>query len=171
MRRWLAVPFALALAVAPIRVGAQEAQQPRGGSFSVGFGAFNMGHANPSGGVGMEYHLDNHPWKPRPSGKLSLIPTLGITGTSKDAWFGYAGLRADLNVTERWRLTPGFAIGAYDRNGDIDLGGPVEFRSSLDVSHALRNGVRLGVALYHVSNARLYQRNPGVNALAFVQTF
>ena len=153
MRRWLAVPFAVALAVAPIRVGAQEAQQPRGGSFSVGFGAFNMGHANPSGGVGMEYHLDNHPW------------------TSKDAWFGYAGLRADLNVTERWRLTPGFAIGAYDRNGDIDLGGPVEFRSSLDVSRALRSGVRLGVALYHVSNARLYQRNPGVNALAFVQTF
>ena len=95
----------------------------------------------------------------------------GITGTSKDALFGYAGLRADLDVTERWRLTPGFAVGAYERNGDIDLGGPVEFRSSLDISRALGNGTRVGIELYHISNARLYDRNPGVNALAFVQAF
>src|SRR5262245_24339750 len=104
MRRWLAAPLAFALALAPILARAQETQRPRDGSFSVGFGAFNMGHANTSGGVGMEYHLDNHPWKPRSSGRLSLIPTLGITGTSKDAWFGYVGFRADLNVTQRWRL-------------------------------------------------------------------
>ena len=31
--------------------------------------------------------------------------------------------------------------------------------------------MRVGVTLYHVSNARLYDRNPGINALAFVQTF
>ena len=31
--------------------------------------------------------------------------------------------------------------------------------------------VRIGLTVYHISNARLYDRNPGVNALAFVQTF
>ena len=90
---------------------------------------------------------------------------------SREAFFAYAGFRTDLDLTRRWRLTPGFAVGAYDRNGDIDLGGPIEFRSSLDVSSAVRNGMRIGVTLYHVSNARLYDRNPGINALAFIQTF
>jgi len=95
----------------------------------------------------------------------------GIAGSSKDAVFGYAGFRSDFNVTQKWRLTPGFAVGAYNRRGDIDLGGPVEFRSSLDISRAVSDTMRIGVALFHISNARLYDRNPGVNVLAFVQTF
>jgi lipid A 3-O-deacylase len=63
------------------------------------------------------------------------------------------------------------AVGLYQGNGDIDLGGPVEFRSSLDISRAFGKRLRIGVELYHISNARLYERNPGINALAFVQTF
>ncbi len=141
------------------------------GSFSVGAGPFNFGHAHSSSGVGLEYRLDSKAWKPRPSHRFSLVPALGLTGTSKDALFAYAGLRSHFDVTERWRLTPGFSIGAYVRNGDIDLGGPVEFRSSLAVSRALDSGPRVGLELYHISNARLYARNPGINALAFVQTF
>ncbi len=171
MRAGPTILIALALSVATAPVRARDTQSPHAGSLSVGVGTFNMGHANTSSGVGLEYRLDSRPWRPRESGRFSLVPAFGITGTSRNALFGYVGFRTDLDLTERWRLTPGFAVGAYERNGDIDLGGPVEFRSSLDVSRALRNGVRVGVTLYHVSNARLYERNPGVNALAFVQTF
>jgi lipid A 3-O-deacylase len=162
---------ALALSVAAGPVWARDAQSRHAGSFSVGAGTFNMGHAHSSAGLGLEYRLDSRSWLPRESARFALIPTVGITGTSKDAFFAYAGVRSDLDLTRRWRLTPGFAVGAYDRNGDIDLGGPIEFRSSLDVSTALGNGKRVGVTLYHVSNARLYDRNPGINALAFVQMF
>jgi len=161
----------LALSVAAGGVQARDTQSRHAGSLSVGVGAFNMGHAHPSDGFGLEYRLDSRPWTPRESGRFSLIPTFGITGTSREAFFAYTGLRTDFDLTRRWRLTPGFAAGVYDRNGDIDLGGPIEFRSSLDVSCAVRNGMRIGVTLYHVSNARLYDRNPGINALAFVQTF
>ena len=152
-------------------LGNRHSQPRHAGSFSVGVGAFNMGHSHRSDGFGLEYRLDSRAWRPRESGRFSLIPTFGLTGTSKEALFGYAGFRTDLDITRRWRLTPGFAAGVYDRNGDIDLGGPIEFRSSVDVSCAVRNGMRIGVTLYHVSNARLYDRNPGINALAFVQTF
>jgi len=163
------IALALSLAEAPVR--ATDTQSTHAGSFSVGVGTFNMGHAHSSGGFGLEYRLDSRSWRPRESARFSLIPTFGITGTSKEAFFAYAGFRTDLDLTQRWRLTPGFAVGAYDRNGDIDLGGPIEFRSSLDVSRAVGNGMRIGVTLYHVSNARLYERNPGINALAFVQAF
>jgi len=163
--------IALVLSAAAGAVDARDTQSPHAGSFSVGIGAFNMGHPHRSDGFGLEYRLDSRARKPRESRRFSLVPTFGITGTSKEAFFGYAGLRSDVDLTRRWRMTPGFAVGVYDRNGDIDLGGPIEFRSSLDVSCAVTNGMRIGVTLYHVSNARLYDRNPGINALAFVQTF
>ncbi|PYT14308.1 MAG: hypothetical protein DMF51_08810 [Acidobacteria bacterium] len=170
-RTWRTILIALALSVATGAVGARDTQPRHAGSFSVGVGTFNMGHSRTSDGLGLEYRLDSRAWRPRQSGRFSLIPTFGITGTSKEAFFAYAGFRTDLGLTSTWRVTPGFAVGAYDRNGDIDLGGPIEFRSSLDVSSAVGNGMRVGVTLYHVSNARLYDRNPGINALAFVQTF
>jgi len=163
--------IALALSVAAGAAQARDTQSRHAGSLSVGVGAFNMGHSHPSDGFGLEYRLDSRAWTPGRSGRVSLVPALGITGSSKEAVFAYTGFRTDWDVTRRWRLTPGFAAGVYDRNGDIDLGGPIEFRSSLDVSCAVGNGMRIGVTIYHVSNARLYDRNPGINAVAFVQAY
>jgi len=170
MRARPIVLIALASLVAAGPIWAQDSQRSRAGSFNFGVGT-SMGHSKSSAGVGLEYRLDSRSWTPREGGRFSLIPVFGITGSSKDALFGYVGFRSDFNVTRKWRLTPGFAVGAYDRSGDIDLGGPVEFRSSLDISRAVNDRMRIGVALFHISNARLYDRNPGVNALAFVQTF
>lgn len=171
MRRGSMLSIALALSMLTGAASGQDVQPRHAGSWLVGAGPFNIGHSHPSGGVGLEYRLDSRPWRPRKSGRFSMAPAFGITGTSRDALFAYAGLRSHLDITRMWRLTPGFSIGAYVRNGDIDLGGPVEFRSSLAVSRALTRGPRVGVELYHISNARLYERNPGINALAFVQTF
>jgi len=162
---------ALILTVTAGLMAAQNPEPPRGGEWSVGAGTFNFGHRRPSGGVELEYRIRSWSWRPRSSARLGLVPAFGLIATSKDALFAYGGLRADFDVTRRWRLTPGFAIGAYDRSGDIDLGGPLEFRSSLDISRALGARTRMGLTLYHISNARLYNRNPGVNALAFVQVF
>ena len=40
-----------------------------------------------------------------------------------------------------WRLTPGFAVSIYEEGSEgKDLGGPVEFRSSLELSRRLPGG-------------------------------
>lgn len=171
MRPGSILALALALSLLAGIVRGEDAQPRQAGSLSVGAGPFNIGHAHPSGGVGLEYRFDSRAWKPGASGRFSMIPALGVTGTSRNALFAYAGLRSHLGIGQRWRLTPGFSIGAYVRNGDIDLGGPCEFRSSLALSRALHRGPRIGLELYHISNARLYARNPGINALVLVQTF
>ncbi len=151
--------------------GAAERATIDRGEVALGVGLFNFGHDLPSTGFGAEYRLPairtgRLGWKP-----YALVPTVGISATSRSAVLGYGGLRADVDVTSRWRVTPGFAIVVYDGRDDIDLGGPVQFRSSLDVSRAFDIGLRLGISIYHISNARLYAHNPGVNCLVFVQTF
>ena len=57
-------------------------------------------------------------------------------------------------------LMPGLQAG-----GERDLGGPVEFRSLLGVGREVAPGTRVSVAISHRSNARLYEENPGVEAI------
>src|SRR5436309_6090024 len=104
--------IALALSVAGAPVQARDTQSQHAGSFSIGVGTFNMGHSHSSGGFGLEYRLESRSWRPRESGRFCLIPTFGITGTSKEAFFAYAGFRTDLDLTGRLPLASGFAVGA-----------------------------------------------------------
>src|SRR5262245_24471746 len=137
------IVLALVLAAAAGGAGASEVASGQGGSYTLGVGSFNTAHGRPSAGIGVEYRMNQMAWRPAAARRFSLIPTLGITGSSRNAIFGYAGLRSDFDLTDRWRLTPGFAVGAYERNGDINLGGMIEFRSSLDVSRAMSSGMRV----------------------------
>src|SRR5215470_16931469 len=104
MRPGPILTFALAVSVLAGAARGEDAERRHAGSFSVGAGPFNFGHAHSSSGVGLEYRLDSKPWRPRPSRRFSMVPALGLTGTSKDALFAYAGLRSHLDMTERWRL-------------------------------------------------------------------
>ena len=63
------------------------------------------------------------------------------------------------------RLTPAFAPGIVLAPGAGDLGHVVEFRSSLELSVAPGPMVRVGLGFSHISNARLGDRNPGVEVL------
>jgi hypothetical protein len=44
----------------------------------------------------------------------------------------------------------------------VDLGGPIEFRSGIEVAYHMENGMRLGLGWDHRSNLEIYARNPGV---------
>jgi hypothetical protein len=94
-----------------------------------------------------------------------LIPVAGVMMTSKSLAYGYAGLRADLLLGGRWVLTPGFAAGLYRQGDGADLGGPVEFRSSIELAYRLGAASCLGLGFYHLSNAGLYSLNPGSESL------
>ena len=56
-------------------------------------------------------------------------------------------------------------------NDHIDLGGPVEFRSSIEVSYALNRWTRLGVYVAHLSNASIYSRNRGAETAGLALSF
>ncbi len=82
----------------------------------------------------------------------------------KGAMYGYGGLNLDFAIG-KFYVTPNFMVGAYSRGDGKDLGGPLEFRSGLELSYEMENTHRVGVAFNHISNARIYTHNPGAETL------
>lgn len=98
----------------------------------------------------------------------SLEPALGTLGNEDGGLYGYFSLRFPFDLGERWRVTPFTGGGVYSAGDGKELGGPVEFRSGLEVSLRVSERVRLGLVYSHLSNAVLYDLNPGAEALALV---
>ncbi|MEM6793177.1 MAG: acyloxyacyl hydrolase [Acidobacteriota bacterium] len=93
---------------------------------------------------------------------LSLKPVAGFSGTDENAFWGYGGLRWDIPIWgERIIPTLGFAVSLYEDGDGKDLGGVLEFRSSFEIAYRFDNGHRLGLSVYHLSNASIYDFNPG----------
>lgn len=65
-------------------------------------------------------------------------------------------------------LTPSFAVGAYEDGDGKDLGGTLEFRSAVELSYRLDDRARLGLAFDHISNASIYDDNPGTESLVLM---
>ena len=57
--------------------------------------------------------------------------------------------------------------GIYTDNGGYDLGGPIEFRSGIELGYENRNGWRYALSYDHRSNAGIYDINPGIETVAF----
>ena len=113
---------------------------------------------------GVEYRFRSRGWE--------LVPAVGGAVTEDGAFWAYAGLRRPFRVGPGWRLTPGFAVALYEEGSTgKDLGGPVEFRSSLELSRRLAGGSSLGLAVYHLSNASIYDDNPGSNSVILSWAF
>jgi hypothetical protein len=96
-----------------------------------------------------------------------IRPVAGVLTSSKGGAYVYSGVVADIPLAGTLQLTPGFAPGIVLASGNRDLGSPIEFRSSLEISVVPVEPLRFGIALSHVSNGRLGQHNPGVETLTF----
>ena len=57
--------------------------------------------------------------------------------------------------------------GIYFENGGADLGGPIEFRSGIEIGYENRAGWRYALSYDHRSNADIYSPNPGVETYMF----
>lgn len=93
-----------------------------------------------------------------------FTPFLGVMATTDSAVYGYAGIGMDIFFGRRFVLTPNFAVGAYHDGDGKDLGNTVEFRSGLELAYRFDNRSRLGLAVHHISNAGLGDRNPGTES-------
>lgn len=133
---------------------------------AVSLGTFDLADRDPPTEVGIEVRL-----RPFQLGPIALAPVVGATATGDDGLWGYGGVRHDLELSARWILAPSFAVALFDEGDGKDLGGPVEFRSGLELAYRLRGGNRLGFVFYHLSNAGIYERNPGANSFALTFAF
>ena len=142
-------------------LGQSPADNGGASGWAFSLGAFDIIDSDKATEFGLEYRFDTFKlWR------LDLNPVLGLSATSEGNYWGYGGFRWDVPTgSERWITTLGFAVSAYEQGDGKDLGGVVEFRSSIDLAYRLRNGSRIGLSFYHLSNARIYDLNPGSESL------
>lgn len=93
-------------------------------------------------------------------------PVAGVLATSDQAVMGYAGVLVDIYFGRRFVITPSFTPGLYRKGDDgKDLGGTIEFKSQIEFSYRFDNRSRLGFGISHISNASIYDRNPGTETV------
>ena len=99
-----------------------------------------------------------------------LAPFVGAFGTGKGAFYGYGGFGFDINFSERFVVTPSAAVGYFTHGTGIDLGSNCEFRSGAEFDYRFDNLSRLGVGMYHISNAGIGKHDPGAEFVTLVLT-
>ncbi|HEX3128081.1 MAG TPA: acyloxyacyl hydrolase [Thermoanaerobaculia bacterium] len=99
-----------------------------------------------------------------------LMPTAGVMASSRGVIYSYAGFRFEVPLGRRWVLSPGTAAGLYYRDRGKNLGGALEFRSHVELSFRLPWEDRIGVSFYHLSNANLFDFNPGTESAVLTYT-
>ena len=103
-----------------------RADDPAFFAFSGGWFDFNR-QKKESGELTVEYRDANKFWIFKPMG--------GIMANSDGGGAAYAGVLVDLYFGNRLVLTPSFAPGVYLHGASKDLGGPIEFRSQVELSY------------------------------------
>lgn len=151
----------LAIAVLSPAAVAAETDAPML-SFSAGQFGFVEDRPDPNA-YGIEY-------RGHPVSRWNLVPAIGIAWASDGAKYLYHDLRRHFWLTERWVLTPSSGFGVFDDGDEIRLGHTVEFRTGMELARRFDGGRRLGLIVYHLSNAGLGRRNPGNNALMITLT-
>jgi lipid A 3-O-deacylase len=135
---------------------------------AIGGGAFDVvPHINPStskttGLALSEYRFGDSVW--------ILAPFVGAFGTGQGGFYGYGGVGFDINFGERFIVTPSTAVGYFQHGRGIDLGSNCEFRTGAEFAYRFDNLSRLGVGMYHISNADIGKHDPGAEFVTLVLT-
>ena len=131
------------------------AEEPRSLAFNGGVSNFNKSPTWVE--LGLEYRHPIQVW--------GMAVAAGLTVNDDKAVWVYGGLRRDFSLGRSWIITPAFAITLYEQGDAKDLGGPLEFRSALEIGYQWPSRKRLAFVIYHLSNAGIYDHNPGMNSL------
>ncbi len=133
---------------------------------SVGVGQFNFmedgtpPHNDQSQMINLEIHSGE---------KLFNVikPFAGFLGTSENTYYAYGGFGIDgyYGKKKNFVVTTSVAWGYYKDGHEIKAGNPLEFYIGIDMFHRFKNNTRLGVGIFHISNADSGYRNPGSETL------
>lgn len=152
-----AFAMALCLVVAGLSTGAR-AQDPSFLMLSGGYFDFNR-QKNTATEFGIQW---------RGSEKLWIFqPIVGAMGTTDISGNVYAGISLDIFFGNRLVVRPSFAPGLYAKGSKgHDLGHTIEFRSGAEIAYRFDDRSRLGLEIYHLSNAHLNKtHNPGEESI------
>jgi lipid A 3-O-deacylase len=144
------VAFCAALALACPAASAGDPYE-----MAASFGLFSVDHNGSSKVAGLEVRWPEWRW--------GLRPAAGVLVTNDVAGYVYGGFRYDIRLSEKWTLTPHTAAGLYVDGDDSDLGGPIEFRSGLDLTLRVSSELSVFASYSHISNASIFDDNPGTN--------
>ncbi|MEA2603097.1 MAG: lipid 3-O-deacylase [Acidobacteriota bacterium] len=133
--------------------------------FSVSAGSFRVLDDKRVAEAGLELRCALVPIRWMPRAVPGFVPAAGVMVNSDGSFYAYGSFRFEIAAGRLWQITPQVGAGIYARNGGFNLGGPVEFRSGLEVTRQIGDRHRLGLLFYHLSNAVLYRHNPGSESL------
>lgn len=131
--------------------------EPRLGHLALLWGGFALDEPEHFWEFGGEWRL--------PELGAGIGPIAGLSFFEGGSTYTYAGLRWEVDLGRDLFLAPSFAAGLYDENDGFALGGPLEFRSALELGWHWHRASSLSLTYYHLSNASLYEENGGSESL------
>jgi len=135
---------------------------------AIGGGAFdvlpnsNQPTSRPTGLALGEYRFGDVLW--------ILAPFVGVFGTGQGSFYGYGGVGFDINIGEKFVVTPSTSVGYFKQGGGLNLDANCEFRSGAEFAFRFEDLRRVGVGIYHISNAGIGKHDPGAEFVTFILT-
>ena len=146
--------FGLASVLAAVAmVASNPARAEFGGYIAGGLGVFDALHNNTAGEGRLEFRFDQS--------LFYIRPLVGTLFTNKGSVYAYGGFRFELPIGKHVLILPNAAVGYYEKGDGKDLGSHFEFKTGVEVDLVFANGIRVGPAFDHISNAGITKRNPG----------
>lgn len=153
MRGWFGRVALAASVAAAVVTTSTNAKAEFGGYVTGGLGAFDFLHNFTAAEGRLEFRFSQS--------FLYLKPLIGTFITSKGSIYTYGGFRLELPLGGRFMLIPMATVGDYEKGNGKNLGAHVEFKTGAELDVIFDNGIRVGPAFDHVSNAGITKRNPG----------
>lgn len=149
----LAMAVAGSMVLAAGQASAQVIRTDEPDFLVIGAGAFDINDDQTAGEFDVQFRVNTPLWIFRPQ--------VGMFVTTDSAFYAYAGLYTDLHLGDQFVLSPSFSVGGFHEGDGKDLGGALEFRSAIELAYKFESKARLGVQIGHLSNASIYDSNPG----------
>lgn len=101
-----------------------------------------------------------------------LQPLFGALATTNGALMGYGGVGVPLMLSERVRLMPSVAVGAYHGGGGVDLGQVLAWRGGAELAYIFDDKSRLGLNAHVLTNGSFHRDDrTEVIGLAYTMPF
>ena len=149
---WRRVGVASVLAGA-VMVESNTANAEFGGYVAGGLGVFDALHNNTAAEGRLEFRFDQS--------LFFIRPLVGTLFTNKGSLYAYGGFRFELPIGKHVLIMPNAAVGYYEKGDGKDLGSHAEFKTGVELDLIFANGIRVGPAFDHISNAGIGKKNPG----------